>query len=737
MKTIIKFEYNEKLYCVGVENNQFKYFYIKDDIEYFDLTKKEITFINKVLLKILPSGYFIKTSDYTINNNKYEIYYDKITGIRYFNPIPKEEDLIKLNLIFNNTTEYLTSFKDKWKFWNDEKFLNRVLIVESVLISVMASTLLITLVQNLHEQKLEEIEARNHYEMALDVMEDTSSLTDEEFIERIMQAVDENPNLSEREKGRLRSYEFAFLDNKEYSDIEFLEDTLSKLNFVYDEGDGIDWRGVYCGGWYAERDKEATFFNVSGLYDVNDGVFGHEVAHSFSKPLYHDKSNSFLVESNNVIFTDEYLADDGGYPWIVDYGKALMELIEPEVFKQYHSLPSMDLIVDELCKIINNENKAYKFLALLDEYKTLNDTRNVGEDYNPEIAKKNIANIKKEIYKLMDEYYYAKNNIHINDDLIMLHYMDNEAFEKRVKEIFDSKQINSNVDIDDMRFETIKEKFYFNSEYKDTHDGLVFKLILSDPYKEYILDIDDDSRYVQENNLEFNNEIFLKTGLGYMDYYNHVTYDILEDDEVVYTRILIELVGYDTVKQSVKNYSLEPIIEELCNLTGSKEKAINFLENIQKYCSLNNCNIGSDEYREQNEIKKKLKSNMYKQISNYYYAKTGKNIETDLLMLFYLDYDYFQELMIKNLDIEKEYDNIFCELIFENFYSPPYRQDRPQPFTKGLVFRLIGTTDLGDEECNVEEIKVESIEEENRYLKNAEIIDTNGYLLSEQNNKVR
>ena len=69
MDILIKFKFNEKIYCVGRENNQFKYFYILNDMEYFNLSSEEIKLINMVVRKIMPSGYFVKTSDYTINNN--------------------------------------------------------------------------------------------------------------------------------------------------------------------------------------------------------------------------------------------------------------------------------------------------------------------------------------------------------------------------------------------------------------------------------------------------------------------------------------------------------------------------------------------------------------------------------------------------------------------------------------------------------------------------------------------
>ena len=720
MEILIKFEFNQKIYCVGKENNQFKYFYLKDNLECFDLSADEIKLINKVAKKIMPSGYFVKTSDYILNNNKYEIYYDKITGIRYFNPIPKDEDLIKLNMIFNNTSEYLASLSDKWKFWNNKDFFKRLLVIDSILLSVAVSNLVVSSVQYISEQRAEEIEARNHYEMALSQMEDTSHLSDEEFIERIMQAVDRNDNLNEEEKEKLRAYEFALLDNKEYSDIEFLEDTLSRLNFSYNEDEGMLSNGMYCAAWYAEWDKEATFFNVSELSDIDGSVLGHEVAHSFSKPLYYDKSNSFLVESNNVIFTNEYMVDfgeDKGYFSIINYGKALMELIGPEVFKQYHSLPSTDLIANELCKIIDNENSAYKLLSCLDEYKTIYDLKSPYYFKNNE-EKLNLDDLKMQIYKSMDKYYYAKYGIHIEDDLIMLYYMNEDMFNSKIKMLVSSAYPEDNITSDMFNnVEITNERAYFNSQLVSQNKGITCNVSTS--IGNYMIKIDDSNRYMKDSNIEVKKIPFFYEGYNSIQNNKHN-----ESITVSLTKILIELIGEETVKYSIDSNSLDFIIKSLNQIIPDNELAIQFFDNLCKYANLRNyCEAYIDnsemclgQFLDTNE-NRALYNTIYEQIGTYYYAKYGIEMENDLIMLynlecFFLDHPKFDRKMFEYAglnydDLKTKYDYIIINR---------FNKEKTDNNKQSLYFELEGLTDLGEDCCSVDLLAEIELNNENRYV---------------------
>jgi len=68
MIPIIKFEYNNKLYCVELQNKELRYYYIKNNIKNYNLTQEEKELVDYVVDSVTPSNNVIKLMTYKLNN---------------------------------------------------------------------------------------------------------------------------------------------------------------------------------------------------------------------------------------------------------------------------------------------------------------------------------------------------------------------------------------------------------------------------------------------------------------------------------------------------------------------------------------------------------------------------------------------------------------------------------------------------------------------------------------------
>lgn len=161
-------------------------------------------------------------------------------------------------------------------------------------------------------------------------------------------------------------------------------------------------------------------------------VLAHEKSHSLTN--IQRIFLSWLVESINAIFNDEYEGNgmvgtyDTSYLHIVNYAKALMEIIGALPLQKYHGYTDEDPIIEALMEIIDDEDKAYKLLTNIEEYKNM--IEKISVDVMTYEEKQVLFSLKETIYQSFDEYYYAKKGIHITDDLVMLYYLDISSFNR-------------------------------------------------------------------------------------------------------------------------------------------------------------------------------------------------------------------------------------------------------------------------------------------------------------------
>ena len=340
----------------------------------------------------------------------------------------------------------------------------------------------------------------------------TNQLSDTEFIKIIKDSINKNSNLTYLEKHFILSDLTIFLDNKQYMDIEYLKNTFSnmKINYTLEDNGHIE-------ATYNQLENEITFYEASNIYDVEMHTFTHEFLHATQKSGSFD-DNSFLIETTNTIFNDEYLYDESNlYTHYYNLTKALMELVGSEPLKQFHNYTSERPIIDALCEIIDNENYAKKLLTNLNDYKKIYDNMYFIENKNSleyEIQFNDLNNLKADIFEQFKIYYYQKYGIDMEDDLIMLYYLDANAFRSKIYELYDLKA-------DPIYY--INNITYFNKNKTNEKKGIVIKRYITDNIKTEIIDkngtisqnkleeieniaiITDENRYLNIKNKNYSN----------------------------------------------------------------------------------------------------------------------------------------------------------------------------------------------------------------------------------------
>ena len=120
------------------------------------------------------------------------------------------------------------------------------------------------------------------------------------------------------------------------------------------------------------------------------------------------------------------------------------------------------MIVNELSKIIDSHTKAIKLLNDLDNYKSL--TLNV-DVYDNESVKL----LKEEIYNSIKDYYETKFHRNMEDDLIMLYYLNQDLFISKIKEEYGLE--------DEYNIVYVKNKFYLNSISTNSNENNLIVVI--------------------------------------------------------------------------------------------------------------------------------------------------------------------------------------------------------------------------------------------------------------------
>lgn len=418
-----KFKYNNFWYIITYDG---KYKIGKLDngtiIYNFNLEEKRV--ISKILDNITPDKNIMEVIPIKISDNKYQVYFDYSKDIFMFNPLPNENDLIKLNKIFNdrNTYAYLGSNNNK------DDYIRRVIrLGKDVIIIFLSATIVFN--SSLRSDILNQIDYTVN-SVIEDISIGSSHLKHPYNFNDIVTAIETNSNLSGEEKQLILSHPEIFEDNYKYMNYDNLLEKLSTLSLVYhsEANPGIN-------GTYDTATNTIDFYKVTSFSEVKENTFTHELSHALQENII---ENSFLKESTNVIVNNEYYGNcypyDVSYSFYVDVTRALGEIVGTEVIKEYYNKCSNDVIINALMKIVPNKKSAEYFISLLQEYHSIYIKYCKNKDNN---LKQSLSNIEKKIILEIKYYYEIKYNKSMYDDLVMLGFLDKENFVKKCSEVYE------------------------------------------------------------------------------------------------------------------------------------------------------------------------------------------------------------------------------------------------------------------------------------------------------------
>ena len=719
MDIILKFEDDNIKYYVVKENDEIKYCFVENEEKKYNLNEEQVKLVNTVISKLIPSNDKIKTMEYTLNEKKYDVYIDKKNYFHTFFPTPSDGELKKLNFLFNNMEEYIADGEQQ-TYYNDHlpsyepketDFIKRIVKIGQKSVKVLLAggiigisyLLLFVNSYKLISNNIVGPIAELQYQQEVAY---TQSLSDEEYLKEIENAINSNTGLNEEEKSVYLANPNVYLDIKDQTSLSYFKKTLSKIDFYYSVSEVL--RPKYAVGWYTPAKNKISFSNGDSLSDIDRATVNHEISHSLTMFNTFEYSTA-LNEAINNIFSSEYfdtLNSDtlnlrcDSYLYPSNCVKALMEIVGPDAFLRFHSYASNDLIIDELCKIISSPNKAYILIDNMDTCLKLQ----TEYMYNQQLSEqkradlnKNIQKMQSNIYSLIDEYCYAKNGTHIEDNPVILYYLDKDQFYKKLVtdnlpedyELFEINEVSSDNQI-----------AYFNSELKNDNMKITSHVVAT--VSCINKDTGEKTYFVKEMK-------FITTkGYSILCYDTGIIEDLFNYElekkqwgpnfyEPEYLRALIEIIGISPVTEAYENKSFEPILQSLINLNKNGNDA-------EEFVKLLNMKV----------LDESSAAKIYDYMKEYYYDKYNANLEDDLIMLLYLNRPLFEKEILSMYNLSDTY--VACDTT--TLSTKKYFDDDDQ--NNKITIELFGRSDINQEEIYPEnEFGILTIDDSNRYLNNA------------------
>ena len=308
--------------------------------------------------------------------------------------------------------------------------------------------------------------------------------------------------------------------------------------------------------------------------------------------------------------------------------KALERIIGKEPLKKYFCVSDDEIIINELTEIINDRNKAISFLETLEDYYRIKYKNHLFNHSTEELERDTSEKIK----NYLNEYYTAKYNKSMSDDLIISYYLEPDDLESKIRfalnfasiksinNLYSGKEIalsTSNT------FSDVKPKVYardisYQISGYDKDGNIVYTLIPSG--YEYICILDD---------LEFNNKL-------YQQHKNHYKIKTFTTDELdmknIYRNALAKILPVSKTLDWILNQNNDTIIEELTNIINDKNKAESLLKSIKE----NNIEQFVTLYEE------------------YYRSKYNEDMYNDLYVLFIFNKTEFDNIIREKYNLNSD-----------------------------------------------------------------------------------
>ena len=498
-KIIAEFDYNNKKYILYIDNEKNVYAAYLDGQDLKQIfNEDEFELINKVYQELSTKELkpdFIEYASIFHKGIEYKTVFDLNDNRRYFYELrnnryePVDNNLQKyFDSIYNSEIDILYNGN------NDKLELARN--VTKKVVKVGNVTIAVIIAANISFTGLKTINLDRSFLQNIEAIKDIYT-TDERDHKIIMSYIDKNTRLSNEDKEFILSMNHFFEENEKYFNMSEIKKNLINLRIIYDKDNQENHKmSNRVKGYYTKAFDKITIFYSDKMDNdmITKKVVFHEVMHAISDKGYVSKGNLglALTEGVNELMAEEYLNTySDTYNKGQTYARIMCELIGPEKVKKSFFGNNIDMVLEELSSICGTKKDAQKFISLLDDEARCDTTLMTSNDRQEKI---DALETKRRVSPVIDTYiriyYESKFNRKIDEDKLMLAYMDSLRLTNNLQSEFYHENNIEKINV---------VKHYFNSELlnidKQVTVEYIYKNIEKKNINKYDIELTNEGKY--------------------------------------------------------------------------------------------------------------------------------------------------------------------------------------------------------------------------------------------------
>lgn len=498
-KIIAEFDYNNKKYILYIDNEKNVYAAYLDGQDLKQIfNQDEFELVNKVYQELSTKELkpdFIEYASIFHKGIEYKTVFDLNDNRRYFYELrnnryePVDNNLQKyFDSIYNSEIDILYNGN------NDKLELARNITKKVVKIGNV--TIAVIIAANISFTGLKTINLDRSFLQNIEAIKDIYT-TDERDHKIIMSYIDKNTRLSNEDKEFILSMNHFFEENEKYFNMSEIKKNLINLRIIYDKDNQENHKmSNRVKGYYTKAFDKITIFYSDKMDNdmITKKVVFHEVMHAISDKGYVSKGNLglALTEGVNELMAEEYLNTySDTYNKGQTYARIMCELIGPEKVKKSFFGNNIDMVLEELSSICGTKKDAQKFISLLDDEARCDTTLMTSNDREEKI---DALETKRRVSPVIDTYiriyYESKFNRKIDEDKLMLAYMDSLRLTNNLQSEFYHENNIEKINV---------VKHYFNSELlnidKQVTVEYIYKNIEKKNINKYDIELTNEGKY--------------------------------------------------------------------------------------------------------------------------------------------------------------------------------------------------------------------------------------------------
>ena len=498
-KIIAEFDYNNKKYILYIDNEKNVYAAYLDGKDLKQIfNQDEFELVNKVYQELSTKELkpdFIEYASIFHKGIEYKTVFDLNDNRRYFYELRNN----RYEPVDNNVQKYFDSIYNSeidilYNGNNDKLELARN--VTKKVVKIGNVTIAVIIAANISFTGLKTINLDRSFLQNIEAIKDIYT-TDERDHKIIMSYIDKNTRLSNEDKEFILSMNHFFEENEKYFNMSEIKKNLINLRIIYDKDNQENHKmSNRVKGYYTKAFDKITIFYSDKMDNdmITKKVVFHEVMHAISDKGYVSKGNLglALTEGVNELMAEEYLNTySDTYNKGQTYARIMCELIGPEKVKESFFGNNIDMVLEELSSICGTKKDAQKFISLLDDEARCDTTLMTSNDRQEKI---DALETKRRVSPVIDTYiriyYESKFNRKIDEDKLMLAYMDSLRLTNNLQSEFYHENNIEKINV---------VKHYFNSELlnidKQVTVEYIYKNIEKKNINKYDIELTNEGKY--------------------------------------------------------------------------------------------------------------------------------------------------------------------------------------------------------------------------------------------------